>query len=642
MLSDFQRRSLFSTVIDFLLFAVIIFSPLLMPSVRFLLPDSYIGIALPFSLLEAISFFILYVFLLGQFLEKKISFVSIPSVPLFLFLALLILQLLPFSQGILGLFSPATISIYKGFRLDSNNFFTLSVYSEASITWLLLFLSYLAIFFVVLNHVDNRSKCKRIIWIIIFTVFAYAFYGILHKLSNLNFLNIQGFSTFVSRNMFAAYLEMVIPLVMGYSLVASSFNKRLVLTFIGAILILTLFFTSSRAGRVCFGISSLIFFGILFWKIKNLRKKLKIYLSVLLVFLLIFASVLGFNNLLFKMDKIFSSNSNIYRTNLSVKSIQVAMDFPVFGTGLGNYWEVVNMYLDKTHKWNTDRPFAYNETLQLIVETGLIGFLLIALFIFFYLRRIYNKWCERNDRYVLVMSLACFIGMFSILLHSFYQWVFHLPANAFMFFIILALTYRIVYLKENRDLLDIPKQDLFLTKNVKFVLILVLSLSIIFIETIIFRRYQAQIIFERIGNYNNNYKIPGSSLELKEINKDINLAIRLNSANSLYWRMKADFLTQLALSLGSDNNSNSAIEKEALFLEAKSYYKKAINLNPTNVVLHLKLGELFEQLGENELMLQELKKINLLEPYPRNKDIINFINKFSSANTDEVATSVSP
>ncbi|MCX5706521.1 MAG: O-antigen ligase family protein [Candidatus Omnitrophica bacterium] len=600
-----------------------------MSSVQFQLPNIH-GEVLPFSLLEAISFFILFIFLLGQFLENKLSFVSIPVVTLFLFLFLLILQFFPLSQGILGLFSPATLSIYKGFSLGSGNPLTLSIYPEASVTWLLPFLSYLAIFFVVLNYLDSKSRCKRLIWIIIITAFVYSFYGISYKLlqiatgTNINVAS-KGFSTFTYRNNFAAYLEMVIPLVISYSFITFSFNKKLVLMFMGTIMIAALFFTSSRGGRISFGISFLVFFVILFLRMKNLRKKIATYLSIFSIFLVILVLLIGLSNLLFRMGGFFVDKVDYSRNHMNTESIQIVKDFPFFGTGLGTYWEIANKY--KTADWNGQHPFAHNEPLQLLVETGFVGFLLFTLFLFFYFRKVYDKWSGRNDPYVVVMTLGCATGILSILIHSFSDWVFHLPANSFIFFILMALVYRIVYLKEDPGLSDIPKRGVFLTKNTSLVLICILFISLISIEILIFRRYRAQEVFEKVVDYRNNHGIHVSSLVDKVFVEEIDLAIRLNSSNSLYWNTKAELLTQLALMQGSVNDLNGSIEKETLLLTAKSCYKKAINLNPTKAVFHCNLGKLFGLCRENELLFQEFKKASLLEP--RNKDIINLIKNFT-------------
>src|ERR1019366_7619955 len=82
---------------------------------------------------------------------------------------------------------------------------------------------------------------------------------------------------------------------------------------------------------------------------------------------------------------------------------------------------------------------AHNDYIQMAVETGVTGFVIVCGFVaLFYragLRRI-ERW---QTDFRPAVSLAALIGVTGILVHSFYDFNLQIPANAALFFALAAL-----------------------------------------------------------------------------------------------------------------------------------------------------------------------------------------------------------
>ncbi len=628
MISIFSKKTFCALLVEFLLVIIVIISPALMCFIDFILPDPTANYiikqklpVLPFFILEILSFLTFFALCLKLLLDDKLSLIKIPAITLGLFLFFAIMQLVPLPQDLLQLFSPNTASLFKNFGFDSVNKFTLSIYPEAGIGMLLQLLSFLAIFFVVLNYIDTQVKCKRLIWVIIVVGSAYALYGIAHKLITSPYAHNPTFSTFTYRSNFAAYVGMIIPLAIGYSLITLSKTKKVALLFMAAVMLVALFFTTSRAARIIYPAGLFVFFVIL--KLRNPKKRNLVFAFVLVSVSIFLAALIGFSPLLQRMESLKSPvDSYSHRFQVVKEGINIFKDFPVFGTGLGTYWEIERKYTLSDWK---QYPFVYNEPLQLLLEAGLVGALLLFSFFFILFRRIFSLLSKRNNQYVIYMTFACLISLFSIIFHSALDWVFHLPANAFLFFIILALAFRLTYLKKDPDDSIISKFDFFLSGYLKLSIVVFLGFMLFLLGSLAYRRYQADSIFLKVENrITKSLSKDAAALELLRIDR----ALELNPLNSSYWDKKAEILRLLAAKKSAPGKlfveSDSFAPDESLLL-ARKCYKQAIGLNPSNVKLHFKLGQLYELLSWKDEMKEEFRKALLLGP--KNSEMTLFIKK---------------
>lgn len=116
-------------------------------------------------------------------------------------------------------------------------------------------------------------------------------------------------------------------------------------------------------------------------------------------------------------------------------------DFPFLGVGLGNFREVFPRYQPPA-AGQVFYDYTHNDSLQLLAETGLIGFLLLVWGVFAVLRRAARSWPRVTGEHRLWLA-GIFAGIVALLLHSLVDFPLHIPSNALLFVTLLALAARI-------------------------------------------------------------------------------------------------------------------------------------------------------------------------------------------------------
>jgi len=597
---DLSIDSALDFFIESLLVFIILFSPLIHGGITIL----------PLTIIEALSFLIFFTFLAKLTLQGTISFLQSHIIWLLLFIALVIFSLIPIPENLLALLSPNTLALYKEFRITSSDIYTLSIYPEATFTMLLQLLSFFAVFFVAANYLDNPHKFRRIIFTFLIAGSIYALYGIIQ-----NFYTPKGaFSTFTNRNHFAAYMEMIVPLCICYALTKGSKAARYLLIFMASVMGLAIFLSQSRAGAVCFSLSMLVFLTLL--QVKLPSKKGLTTVIVLIIVLGLFIAAIGVGEVTKRLQTLSDPfKAMTGRIEVLNDAPRLIKDFPLFGTGLGTFIDIFQKY--KTFPGEAVYRFSHNEPLQLLAESGVIGFALIFLFLLLFFKSMLTVWLKRHDPFSVYLSLGCFIGLLSISLHSFFDFMFHVPANALLFFIILALTVRVVYYKDRQAELPLPRIEFNIPEAARVVVILVICLSMILTGVLLLRRYGAESIFQRVKQT----KIPETGieavLEYKKLLKSLDLAIALNPSNSAYPAQKANFLLEMA---GRENIKDALFatgefgDQVSILDSSESLYREALNLNPLQADHYFRLSQVYETLGKFGLANQYLQKAHMLDP----------------------------
>lgn len=598
-------------LIDTLLIILICFSPLIYGSITIL----------PLTLVEGIAFLIFFIFIIDAVLKNRISLIKAPILPIIVFALLIFFQIIPLPKDVVAFLSPKTASIYKDFLVEQREFLTLSIYREASINILIQFVAFFILFFVVLHHLDKEKRIGRLLLAFIISGIFYSFYGVIKKLST----PLPSFSTFTNRNHFAAYLEMIIPLGIAYSFLATAKIKKIIFISVSSLMTLILFLSLSRGGVVCFSLGFLML--VMLIRIKHPKGKVIGLIIGLLVLLFFFFAIVGVDNIIIRLKTIFMGlEASPGRVQVLKDAPKLIQDFLIFGTGLGTFGDIFQKY--KTFpSW--PYKFSHNEPLQLLIETGIVGFISIFLFFSLIVSKTLAFWFKRRYPFAIYLTLGCLIGIFSVTLHSFFEFFLHTPANAIQFFIILALGYRIIHMKDSEEVLPEFRKDITLSRSVRLILIVLSSLLFIFAERLVFKRFQAEVISMQVKEKKLVASRVDGILEYKKALNDLERAIALNPGNSAYFAQKADLLSSLFLRddlrrelVGLEDFKN----KEEILESAEDYYKKAINLNPTNPNYHLKLGWLYQLMAEKELMQEEFKKAILLDP--QNEEIRSYVAGF--------------
>ncbi len=606
-------NSISSFFIEFLILFLVIFSPLIYASVTIL----------PLTIIEITSLVLILLFTAKVLFDANSStLVKLPYTAVILFIALILLQLLALPRQLLQFLSPGTANLYRDFSLVSKDYLTLSVYPDATVGMILQFLSYLFVFFVAVHYFNTEKKIKRIIVVIILTGFVYSFYGVIRRFTTEG----VGFSTFTNRNHFSAYIQMVIPLAIGYSLTKKSIVLRFIFIFLAAIMFLALFFALSRAGIIC-AVLSLIILGIILKMKFMLKKEAGIVIFAVILFAVLLGMFSGLDPTMQRLKTLLNPFQALAgRLSLIKDTFSIIRDFPVWGVGFGALGEIFQKY--KNWQGLETFSFTHNESLQLMAETGLAGFFLMAVFISAYFKNILFLLFKRHNPYVIYLSLGCLVGITSIFLHSFFDFVFHIPANSLLFVIILALINKVLYLRkdgapfENGLEIDLPRY-------MKVIFISVFSLVFLLGISLVINRYKAEQIFRSIGERGPGISKPEVIFKYRKELKVVDNAISLNPLNASFHNKKADLFSELAVKdelKGELLNFKEFGDRERLLFLAERSYDRAIELNPTRADYHLRLGWFYGLRGEDSLAKKEFDKAMLLDP--RNYSIKAYIDGY--------------
>jgi O-antigen ligase len=117
--------------------------------------------------------------------------------------------------------------------------------------------------------------------------------------------------------------------------------------------------------------------------------------------------------------------------------------FPFFGVGFGAFGNVYSAY--DTTGMEYALVHAHNDYLELLSELGIVGFGLLAFAVGFILFKSFRTWMARRHPELKGLALGCLASVAAILIHSMTDFNLQIPANAFVFSVVLALTMKTVY-----------------------------------------------------------------------------------------------------------------------------------------------------------------------------------------------------
>lgn len=433
--------------IYFFICLILFLSPLPFGSVT---PDSLL-------IIQLFSFFIFTLWLIKSILEKRTPFPSVkPYIPILLFFIVCLFQIVPLPGFVLGLISDKSLEIWVSTRSVLEGiepsiemrFFTISVYPNITLQKTLLLLSYL-VFGIVVSRSFRSAKTFSIVLFSIFIVMVLeATVGIYQYLSSGGGESARG--TFINRNHFAGFIEMSFPLFLGYVLAMGawdessekSFLKRFITTdnlpkqilflFVLGVILLSVILSKSRGGIFSILIS-LAFFYIVssrFLK-KGIEIRWMIYLAAAVGFF--FAVYIGLFPIIERYLLIEEQLPS--RTLIWKDTINIIKDFPVFGSGLGTF-----SYIFPLYKVSIVTPYVYyyshNDYLQILTETGIVGFLLLmTALIVFLLSSVRNliRLSSEEDYTRFFPLLGALTGILSILIHSLVDFNLQIPSNGLYF-----------------------------------------------------------------------------------------------------------------------------------------------------------------------------------------------------------------
>lgn len=234
------------------------------------------------------------------------------------------------------------------------------------------------------------------------------------------------FGPYVNRNHYAGLMEMIIPFaVLGFLVPYTRKEKRTLMLFAASLMAASLVLSLSRGGTIALLVELLFLTAVLTYRTR--QRSAAWGVGALGVALIALVAWLGSSQV---MER-FASFQDWMRLAIARDSLRMFSDHWLYGTGLATFPTVYPAY----RSFSTDLFVnqAHNDILQLMVETGLPGLLLVTWFLVLVYRQALAKAQGWMTSWKGAGALAALTGVTGILVHSALDFNLRIPANALFF-----------------------------------------------------------------------------------------------------------------------------------------------------------------------------------------------------------------
>ncbi|HEY6270585.1 MAG TPA: O-antigen ligase family protein [Terriglobales bacterium] len=306
--------------------------------------------------------------------------------------------------------------------------------------------SYLAIFFAIAGWVENRRQLTAIIQTMLLStigVALFGFYQVYEKgYTDLYFhlypLQEDALEPWTGRitsllfhfNSLAGYLNLVLPFAVAAMVLAKTRVLRVLAMVCQSAGLAALYLTASRGGLIAYG-------GMLFVTFFFLVPKRAAFGKILISLLLAASLVLSMqeSGTLGRVQEV-DDFTQTTRLALWTAAGMMFLGHPVLGVGFGDYRSLYNDYLPGVRPNELD---AHNLYLQLLAETGVVGFLIFCLLMVAF-ARLAIKSARQPDPLYRLVGIGVGGALAATLIHGMVDYIFNVsPQSGGMLWLVLGL-----------------------------------------------------------------------------------------------------------------------------------------------------------------------------------------------------------
>lgn len=337
--------------------------------------------------------------------------------------------------------------------------FRTSAYRHDSISKALLYGAYGMLCFLATQSLRRSSQARKIAVVLAVYGFLIAVFGLVQgiapngKLYWLRQPRLGGwiYGPYVNHNHYAGLMELLLPIPLVISLSALTHEKERISAGIAAAAMAgTVFLSGSRGGMLAILAEFFVLAIVVVRQKKGVR--LAVAVATFAVVLLSLLTWLGGKELTARVTSISSETRSEVtggmRMNIDRDALRMFRARPVLGWGLGTFPVVYPEF--RTFYTNFFVNEAHNDYLQLLVETGAVGFGLMIWFLIvvfrFTLQKIRNWTTEVSG----AAGVACMLGVTGILVHSALDFNLQIPANAAIFYVLCSIAAAPPFLQRTR------------------------------------------------------------------------------------------------------------------------------------------------------------------------------------------------
>jgi O-antigen ligase len=259
--------------------------------------------------------------------------------------------------------------------------------------------------------------------------------------------------TWINRNHFAGYMEMMIPLFLGFLLARVDWRgkisfKTLVqsdrphqhgLVVLGLVLMaLALLFSKSRAGITGIFVGLAVFLGLLGTGGRRVPAAAWLVMGLMACGVIIYGGRIGVDPVL---ERFLALGENVSRIDVWQDSLAMIADHPL-GIGLAAFKPLFPLYHTTSLPGGTTPYYLHNDILQLVVDAGWLGAAALLGGLFWFMARSVGRIRRMNpsdDPGRFFPAVGALSGMAALVFHSLFDFNLHMPANAVYFVMLMAV-----------------------------------------------------------------------------------------------------------------------------------------------------------------------------------------------------------
>lgn len=313
-------------------------------------------------------------------------------------------------------------------------------------------------------------------------------------------------STFGNSTYFAGYLVLMLPFILSNVLIHIQQKKSLIAQTVLVLLLFTMIFLLIKTGsRIAWGAS--ITSGLLFIFLNIKRHRLRwtivgIVSTTSMLLLVLFSDMIGKQ---FEAIIGYTPTSSIARRLTFYEGAWNAfLSSPILGNGLGNFILFLPKFRSPDY-WTSGAedivPHTHNEFLEILSETGSVGFVAFAAMIIIFFIIAYNvfKTCTSNIRLIMSGYLA---GIVAVLIDNLASMNLRTIPVAVTFWMFLGLTLHYATVKEHSFSFQLPN----IIKKIKIIPSIIFISFLSFYLPATFDRYTSEQFYLQgeLLRWNNN------------------------------------------------------------------------------------------------------------------------------------------
>ncbi|MFH1784744.1 MAG: O-antigen ligase family protein [bacterium] len=448
--------------------------------------------------------------------------------------------------------------------------------------------SYVILFFMVLQHRNREGLARNILHAVLFTGLFVVLYGIYEHVTVVKVLwypRGMVYSTFPNPNHFGGYVALTLVLAGARLLFDKpAGNERKFLIVLTALCFIGLYSSNSKGAIFSF----MAALGVLA-AFKG-RKLLIIYSLVVLFFIGAFLFALTPLGKKYAPPEFMSDSHTYERLPLWNETLSYIGDYPLFGTGIATFKDYYPQY--KSMVGLRSAEFAHNEFLNIWAEMGVFTLFIYVGLIYVFFRRCYG-YIKKGDC-ALGLSKGTLIGIMAavtaIIAHSTVEFNLHTPAIA----VVLVLLGAIVFLNDSSQQV---KQIVPLSKIKKYSIYVALILGFITTVVILIVPLKGEYHFRKANDLNKHKEYLDAIVQYEK-------ATRFNPLATAYHER-----------LGDAYLIEGRLLRDGNFIYgAHQEYKKCVMMYPRNVFYRLKLARFYVQFGKLEQALLHYRAVLFMAP----------------------------